>query len=1475
MENNIGYSSIYGNEGFAFQGPRGSTGATGANQTIPGPTGNTGSDSNYITDIKVNDQTGEVEFLLSDGIWHAPSPGNVFKGATGAFAGITFNNLGGGIPIVKGVCGGITLQFYNIRADGRIGITYDSDGSLKFTINPNINAGAIDPYIQNNRIIYASTNKTATSTDLINERISVSDRIGNNPYGFVNFGGETAGRNVVADIIETQLSVGPISRGEKVLETSDHYKWGIDGITLDLSRASVYRVATPIGIKAFSTDTLGDGQKLFVTLIVDGDDVWNFPTNVYFDKSSNAVFYPGTNILQLSKSFDSDYWTAHFSARGFGITGASSPGLRGSCCYLDADDVKQCEEYVLEHYCNERNGVFAALLPCSKNPCLLSTDDKGYDGICCTEGHCVPDVDPDICQIIGGYFLSGITCGAYTTEFPETDKTTNETGLCNNYCKPIKICCKNGECLGQQTDKYCTEALGGVLVVANDCETANCCDHIKAPGACCVIDEEGKYSCFESTSPFDCKTTLGGVYMGRNTNCTTTDICCSVPNDITCWKCFDNSGTCNCVAESGTTPCYERGTGYYTTEGSCQTNCVSKTYFKCNGTNCDEITTCDAPPSGYSEGSCSTDPCVIPVKKCYTECDCSSLNCLSKDIELNGYSVDTPCSQLVDGTDNSEYTLDSCNCGQEGICVPSQFAACFWCYPDFPDDNGIGGDWVNQEVPKQLQSLSCNTINGPCSDSSLLPCSHLQGTANWSKYANDLGASPYRAVLTVDEDTKNKLDTNTNFSFNNNFNSNAQVLMKLHKYKGYHYIEERQFGSEIIHDSIPVDFSPAGDPIRAPKSYCTYIGSYKLEPITGNQDEQVQAVRKREKDCLARFGYVPQSEGGMFNDSDFEDTKQIVQPIGGLGYVLSTIRTTTTLNYIEPYQKVMNNNLLFAPLPPIWGRVTYYASQQLCGGGMIGTTTNGLMLFNPEASLDMANAFRYTGDPTKNIAGVSYGWQWWHRYTGGAYHHNLNLNKFRGPPINRHDQGLNLYKLNPFRGVPFELPPYASTDNLVDKYNWPIQLVTDLSTHVRDLRYEYLRDMRKGIVRQLGIHGDEGLLGKVNVGCGCVWDNCICSTDSTDVGGPCETPNVQGVVLRFDPYRMGASNFYASSDWPDLPHFEGNPNVCPLAASGNVLGSKSWGIVPPYGINWKLPDWTSVVISTNRIRMELPYNRLVSYEPEFRWGCNGANDSLNSSSFQSAGGEVANARCDEFYPGYHTNRFTQQRDCGHLQRDYGRAVLGRNIRYSIDRFRISNMFWNETVDSNGDVNVDDEGIPYLTRTINPTSLENKGLPIFIFVWWDTSSTNTPSEGCYDTDWDSTDPGPGCKVCCKYKPEERRCCSCGNPVRDCGQDIWGCGQCMLLGEDTLGICCRGNRIDACFEDEDKCALQCGNEDNAPTNPNTGGGPSPFTANTIAFRRLQDSSPDSILSSIPNYKSVEISPGICVNMICPECYSYESC
>jgi hypothetical protein len=908
MQDDIGYSSIFPTSGAGFGGPRGSTGPTGAAQPIPGATGAIGSDSTYIKSVNVN-ESGVIEVVSSDDV--ISISGNLI-GPTGIYAGVTALSVGGGIPFIRGVCGGITLDFYNIRTAGLLGVTYTQDGSLKITINENSEAGGISASTEANRIVYIKQNTHIMSTDLIPQTSTNSNRIGSVNYSYINFGGETAGRNIVADIRETILSVGPIKIGEKIVTLDNFYDHGgTEGITLDVSRATVFQVTTPIGIKAFKHDPIPEGQIMSVTMIVHDEDVWNFPSDVVFDQNSSPVFYPGTNILHLWKSSDSSIWRANFSARGFGVSEINDPGSRGSCCYYDADGTRNCLEYTTQTYCNEKNGTYAPFTSCGNNPCVTNDGTDEYNGVCCSEGRCIPNIDFNLCQAINGYFIDGITCGQYGL-YPDDNASNlsteeNISGLCYNKCKEPSICCKNGECLGNITQEHCEQILGGKIVAASNCVEASCCDHVNAPGACCTIDGDN-YSCTQVNTPFECISS-GGFYMGRNTSCETVNCSCDINEVSTCYRCEQGPNGCNCVPETitnGTCESY----GYYDTPTDCSNNCLQKTCYKCNGSVCEQITSCGTCPTGYIEGSCVED-ITCQTKTCYKACE--NCQCDSQIIPAN--------EQCPDGYENSSCDCDTSVCDRQ--------IACFWCFPQ----------------------INSNITNS----------SPLSGTS-WGAFAARHMQAPYRAVAFLNSETLTKLNNYTNQSEplsitlpspDGSTTRAVNILTQQYTENSFTYeipyfVETLTSNTNINVANLPT--APAtihSNPLSVTGSYrCYYIGSY--------QHSTANPIENRTR-CLNAFGYqnVNQQKCKLCDKIEEINYQLLPTPANPEGIY--------NITSVEPYSRVINDYSAYAPFPPLWGRITQAWETQYCGLGLYFRETLNLRLMSDQRILEMCHSAR-TGE---------------------------------------------------------------------------------------------------------------------------------------------------------------------------------------------------------------------------------------------------------------------------------------------------------------------------------------------------------------------------------------------------------------------------------------------------------------------------------------------------------------------------------
>ena len=942
MANEIGFSTIYPSSGLGSAGPIGATGATGANQSVRGSTGATGLDSNYITSVLVNQDTGVVEFGLSDGTVQSPG---ILQGATGIYAGVTAFSIGSGISILNGVCGGITLDFYNFRTGGLLGITYSTDGALVFTISANSGAGGISPYIENNRIVYAESKTTIMSTDLIPEASTGANRVGNNNYGYVNFGGETAGRNIVTDVVETSLSVGPIERGEFVVNISDFYVAGVEGITLDLSRATVYNLVTPIGIKAFTINNIGDipdGQVMSVTLIVHGEDVWNFPEDVVFDAESKPIFYPGVNILHMWKNSSTDsIWRASFTARAIGVSNVKNPGVRGSCCYFDVDGTKHCDDYVTQTYCTERSGNFEGIVPCNKNSCTVG-QEQGFDGVCCTEGKCVSDIDPSLCQIIGGYFISGITCGD-VGDFEETDETDNikpNSGLCFNKCKTPTICCKNGTCLGQLTEAHC-DYLGGITVPANDCNSAKCCDHILAPGACCTQTDTGAYECTVVDTPYECNST-SGIYMGKNTTCNLDeDICCTVANQLTCYECTGlSTGICSCAPVSVNALSCEAAQLY--TNPNCDNNCQTKTCHRCDGAFCNQhFAECgDDCPQGFELGPCVADE-TCQTKTCYRPCEAGQLQCDELVITLDIGNNSGNCDEITSG----EYPKDICD-----DCVPPiepEYAACFWCFPILLDSNILSNQDDAGNRLAATPNIGIDFPGIPANDP------HVRQVSAASQ-------APFRSVFSVSADKAAALNAAAGYVEGSSTlllqpNANAAVIgitlpaglnpngYSLSRTSNILYYDETNTSafdpSEIGTINVTVGevlnaFVYSNESSRDINFRCNYVGSY----------EHTTDKLKARENCLKRYGYT--TEVNQLTNC------LLCDPVNY--NVISS--NPFTPDQIEPYQDKIKDGL-YAPFPPLWGRITYTWDRLACSQEEYKQNTYNLNLFTPSNINSIVTAF--------------------------------------------------------------------------------------------------------------------------------------------------------------------------------------------------------------------------------------------------------------------------------------------------------------------------------------------------------------------------------------------------------------------------------------------------------------------------------------------------------------------------------------
>jgi hypothetical protein len=172
---------------------------------------------------------------------------------------------------------------------------------------------------------------------------------------------------------------------------------------------------------------------------------------------------------------------------------------------------------------------------------------------------------------------------------------------------------------------------------------------------------------------------------------------------------------------------------------------------------------------------------------------------------------------------------------------------------------------------------------------------------------------------------------------------------------------------------------------------------------------------------------------------------------------------------------------------------------------------------------------------------------------------------------------------------------------------------------------------------------------------------------------------------------------------------------------------------------------------------------------------------------------------------------------------YVRGIFGRNLRYNLDSFRTSTVFYHD----------DDTG----TLTTTMKTNENIKIPLaYQDGYGSTESCGGGLGGSLDA--------PFC-----------------DPNADCGA-LCGCqGECV---ETSPGVCEPPGGVGI-------CQYNGGGGGAASTWQNTGGLIAPSTVVTPSAAQFTTQVKKSQITS----KRVYIIPGVCVDMLCPDCNSYESC
>lgn len=523
-------------------GPRGNTGATGTGSGKTGPTGLTG---NYVVDVrryknKIDLDTSEKNYFTIEGT----------KGPTG-FTGIAYGeNIGTGLSLYS-TSNGNTLTIRGISFTQNL--SAEITGGILLITPKDVNYGVtLFSGITSSRVVYSRK----------------ENEIGSSRIMF----GKTHGDFSFSQI--TGISSGYLSTYSEIQGNLVEIAADTTGLILGITKGAVYKIATPVGLSGFTLDLsmCNDNELISATILLEGNDVTQFPNNVYFEDSPySTVFGCGMNIMNIMTYDKGENWFATIIDRGYGVT--LCPGFEGlgSCCYLDGGDY-DCVEYVTRQFCDTQNGRFNLFKACGSTCGPIST--------CCSNGNCVAGIEKEECEYFGGKYYTGIEC-----EGDDDDSVGNDVRLCYKDTMPPTCCCVNGTCIGNVTFEICTKYYKGHPLYGNCCDV-NC--NANPPrgisGACCNYSTS---SCSEN-SPAGCSAE-GGIFFGDGTTCGGVNCCFESP--LPTGSCCLDTGDCipNVI----------------------QTTCVGT--FR-EGVDC--TTPCPQPPVDITKGlCCATNSCSSNVSR--------------------------------------------------------------------------------------------------------------------------------------------------------------------------------------------------------------------------------------------------------------------------------------------------------------------------------------------------------------------------------------------------------------------------------------------------------------------------------------------------------------------------------------------------------------------------------------------------------------------------------------------------------------------------------------------------------------------------------------------------------------------------------------------------------------------------------------------------------------------------------------------
>jgi hypothetical protein len=628
-------------------GPTGNTGNTG-NTGPDGAKGNTGATGNtgsYVTGSKYVSE--QLVLLLSNGEEISIQG---LTGTTADYTGVvTGENLGSGFQVFSsypgGVTAGLTFAFVSVTGGNNVTVTPDGD-VLVIGVTYSINEVAIGSTLDSDQgLAYLSKRSQVSGTtadDPTNQLKILENYLGS----FDFFGGSASSGTVLTEKSNIQ-HIGPVEFGQ--------------GVTLDLSKGTVFKLTTPLGINGFTGDTLNQsGAVTSFTAFIDGNSFWKLPSELRFEQGED-YFSCGIDIVNFTRTGESNLWSVTFASRGYDTDGCSGSGSYGSCCYEERDleglPVYRCQDFSDERTCvDDLGGTYRPFVSCEE-----ACDIKG--DVCCSNGICLEYVSQEECDFYHGTFWSGVNCDDYPRE------GDNDVRFCYDQCQTPYACCKDGLCLGEYSRIQCEEFLGGISSPGK-CGSVDCCENIEYIGSCCYPDR-----CEDAVSSRDC--TGDGVFMGHGTRCADINCCIEYTPTGSCCKSAtvcDQETKEDCDALGGFfggtgSPCPRDENG----EISCLGNCCQPSG------DCVEVIPQDCEGTFGGAGS-GTLPCgELCLGKCCEQNGCvqrTKEQCESTGVwmglgDCNPFGVST-CGQdgrCCSGIDNnSDGTPDTCTETNEEYC---------------------------------------------------------------------------------------------------------------------------------------------------------------------------------------------------------------------------------------------------------------------------------------------------------------------------------------------------------------------------------------------------------------------------------------------------------------------------------------------------------------------------------------------------------------------------------------------------------------------------------------------------------------------------------------------------------------------------------------------------------------------------------------------------------------------------------------